>query len=89
MFLRNVDLKTSEIGFGTLWEVILEGLAPKGPKRRPKAVQRLFKKSSKEPKGLIRGAPGTQKGAQGHPRGSQSVSENSPYPVLTQTRHRA
>ena len=68
MCLKNVDPTTSEIGFGTLWEVILEGLASKGHKRRPKAVQRLFKNGSKEPKGCIRGAQGTQKAAKGSPR---------------------
>ena len=55
-FARNPEF---QIGFGTLWELILGGLAPKGPKRQPQAVQRLFKNGSKEPKGWIRGAQGT------------------------------
>ena len=64
-FARNPEL---QIGFGTLCELILGGLAPKGPKRQPQAVQRLFKNGSKEPKGWIRGAQGTQKAAKGSPR---------------------
>ena len=67
-FARNPEL---QIGFGTLCELILGGLAPKGPKRQPQAVQRLFKNGSKEPKGWIRGAQGTQKAATGSPRAPQ------------------
>ena len=68
-FARNPEL---QMGFGTLCELILGGLAPKGPKRQPHAVQRLFKNGSKEPKGWIRGAQGTQKAATGSPRGTSA-----------------
>ena len=85
MFLQNVDPKTSEIGFGTIWEVILEGLAPKGPKRHPKAVQRMFKNDSKKHKGWIRGARGTQKAA----RGNKSAPQRKPSPsIFTLSIHR-
>ena len=79
-FARNPEL---QIGFGTLCELILGGLAPKGPKRQPQAVQRLFKNGSKEPKGWIRGAQGTQKAATGSPRAPQrepmGFREHFPY----------
>ena len=67
-FARNPEL---QIGFGTMRELILGGLAPKGPKRQPQAVQRLFTNGSKEPKGWIRGAQGTQKAATGSSRAPQ------------------
>ena len=67
-FARNPEL---QIGFGTLCELILGGLAPKGPKRQSQAGQRLFKNGSKESKGWITGAQGTQKAATVSPRASQ------------------
>ena len=81
MVVQNDDPETSEIGFGTPWEVILEGLALKGPKRWPKAVQRLFeRKRFKRVERCIKSEQGTQKAPKGNPRaprGSQRVSENS------------
>ena len=68
MFLQNVDSKTSEIGFGILWEVILEGL-PKGPKSAqgcPTAVRKRFKGAQR-----IGGTQGIQKAAKGSPRAPQ------------------
>ena len=59
MCLQKVDLKTSKIGFGNLREVSLKGLAPKGAKRWPKAVQRLLENRSKDPSDWLRDAQGT------------------------------
>ena len=75
---RNPEL---QIGFRTLWELILNELAPKEPKRQSQAVQRLFKNGSKVPKGWIGNAQGTQKAAtvssrapQREPKGFRELS---------------